>query len=241
MLPLVRELGVSRKLLHDWRRAWGLHGPRGIESQARSQTRPAQVTPVGRTGVKKQQRQIGQGTSRASAAVLAASMKRPYSSRATIRALFKITESGVARHLARSDQPSASRATATGITASPVSPARSLTGSVAKPASGQVSRRTSAPYWSGKPSQPLSSPSAPKPSCRENRSSHARREKEFSRPPRFCNSSFLNCHSRAAWRSQAMNGPVHRLGCSRSESPRTTRSTATLLVARPRLKSGPGA
>jgi hypothetical protein len=58
-----------------------------------------------------------------------------------------------------------SRATATGITVSPVSPARPLAGSVAKPASGQVSRRTSAPYWSGKPSQPLSSPSAPKPSC----------------------------------------------------------------------------
>jgi hypothetical protein len=52
----------------------------------------------------------------------------------------------------------ASRATATGIVVTPVSPAGSLAGSVAKPASGQVSRRTSAPCWSGKPSQPQSSP-----------------------------------------------------------------------------------
>jgi transposase len=30
VLPLARELGVSRKLLHDWRKAWGLHGPAGL-------------------------------------------------------------------------------------------------------------------------------------------------------------------------------------------------------------------
>jgi transposase len=27
VLPLARKLGVSRKLLHDWRKAWKLHGP----------------------------------------------------------------------------------------------------------------------------------------------------------------------------------------------------------------------
>jgi len=27
VLPLARELGVSRKILHDWRKAWDLHGP----------------------------------------------------------------------------------------------------------------------------------------------------------------------------------------------------------------------
>ena len=26
VLPLARKLGVSRKLLHDWRKAWKLHG-----------------------------------------------------------------------------------------------------------------------------------------------------------------------------------------------------------------------
>jgi transposase-like protein len=29
-LPLARELGVSRKILHDWRKAWDLHGPSGL-------------------------------------------------------------------------------------------------------------------------------------------------------------------------------------------------------------------
>ena len=29
-MPLARELGVSRKLLHDWRKAWDLHGPAGL-------------------------------------------------------------------------------------------------------------------------------------------------------------------------------------------------------------------
>ena len=28
--PLARKLGVSRKLLHDWRKAWKLHGPAGL-------------------------------------------------------------------------------------------------------------------------------------------------------------------------------------------------------------------
>jgi transposase len=54
LLPLARELGVSRELLHDWRKAWSLHGPAGLNPQARPQTRPAQVTPVGRTGGKGQ-------------------------------------------------------------------------------------------------------------------------------------------------------------------------------------------
>jgi transposase len=30
VLPLARELGVSRKLLHDWRKAFELHGPAGL-------------------------------------------------------------------------------------------------------------------------------------------------------------------------------------------------------------------
>jgi transposase-like protein len=36
-LPLARELGVSRKLLHDWRKACGLHG-----QARRSAPKPAQ-------------------------------------------------------------------------------------------------------------------------------------------------------------------------------------------------------
>jgi transposase len=30
VLPLARKLGISRKLLHDWRKAWKLHGPAGL-------------------------------------------------------------------------------------------------------------------------------------------------------------------------------------------------------------------
>lgn len=30
VLPLARKLGVSRKVLHDWRKAWRLHGPAGL-------------------------------------------------------------------------------------------------------------------------------------------------------------------------------------------------------------------
>src|ERR1700730_17462205 len=30
VLPLAREVGVSRKILHDWRKAWDLHGPAGL-------------------------------------------------------------------------------------------------------------------------------------------------------------------------------------------------------------------
>ena len=30
VLHVARELGVSRKLLHDWKKAWGLKGPQGL-------------------------------------------------------------------------------------------------------------------------------------------------------------------------------------------------------------------
>ena len=40
VLPLARELGVSRKLLHDWRKAWGLHGPAGLGAVRRAGRRP---------------------------------------------------------------------------------------------------------------------------------------------------------------------------------------------------------
>ncbi len=30
VLPVARDLGVTRKALHDWVRAWKLHGPEGL-------------------------------------------------------------------------------------------------------------------------------------------------------------------------------------------------------------------
>ncbi|NOJ44627.1 helix-turn-helix domain-containing protein [Bradyrhizobium sp. WSM 1791] len=30
VLPVARELGISRKILHDWIKAWKVHGPEGL-------------------------------------------------------------------------------------------------------------------------------------------------------------------------------------------------------------------
>jgi transposase-like protein len=30
VLPVARELGISRKILHDWIKAWKAHGPEGL-------------------------------------------------------------------------------------------------------------------------------------------------------------------------------------------------------------------
>lgn len=30
VLPVARELGISRKILHDWIKAWKTHGPEGL-------------------------------------------------------------------------------------------------------------------------------------------------------------------------------------------------------------------
>ena len=30
VLPVARKLGISRKLLHDWIKAWKAHGPEGV-------------------------------------------------------------------------------------------------------------------------------------------------------------------------------------------------------------------
>jgi len=46
VLPLARELGVSRKILHDWRKAWTCKWAFGIESQSGPQTWSSQVRPL---------------------------------------------------------------------------------------------------------------------------------------------------------------------------------------------------
>jgi transposase len=61
VLPLARKLGVSRKLLHDWRKAWRLHGPAGLNRKRGPKPGPPQVTPVSRTSGKGQQRRTGPG------------------------------------------------------------------------------------------------------------------------------------------------------------------------------------
>jgi transposase len=46
VLPLARELGVSRKILHDWRKAWGLHGPAGLNRKRGPKPGPRKLRPL---------------------------------------------------------------------------------------------------------------------------------------------------------------------------------------------------
>jgi transposase-like protein len=47
VLPLARKLGVSRKVLHDWREAWKLDGPVFSQSLARLGGRGSRRTDTG--------------------------------------------------------------------------------------------------------------------------------------------------------------------------------------------------
>jgi transposase len=46
VLPLARELGVSRKILHDWRKAWDLHGPSGLNRKRGPKPGPREFRPL---------------------------------------------------------------------------------------------------------------------------------------------------------------------------------------------------
>ena len=59
VLPLARELGLSRKLLHQWRKAWDAHGPAGLNrkrgrkpglQKALAAANPATPAPKGVSG-----------------------------------------------------------------------------------------------------------------------------------------------------------------------------------------------
>ena len=52
VLPLARELGVSRKLLHDWRKAWDLHGPAGLNRKRGPKPGPRKLRPLAEPAVK---------------------------------------------------------------------------------------------------------------------------------------------------------------------------------------------
>ena len=52
VLPLARELGVSRKLLHDWRKAWGLHGPGGLNRKRGPKPGPRKLRPLAEPAAK---------------------------------------------------------------------------------------------------------------------------------------------------------------------------------------------
>src|SRR3984885_818856 len=52
VLPLARELGVSRKVLHGWRKAWKLHGPAGLNRRRGPKPGPRKLRPLAEPAAK---------------------------------------------------------------------------------------------------------------------------------------------------------------------------------------------
>src|SRR3981189_3064416 len=52
VLPLARELRVSRKILHDWRKAWDLHGPAGLNRKRGPKPGPRKLRPLAKPAAK---------------------------------------------------------------------------------------------------------------------------------------------------------------------------------------------
>ena len=46
VLPVARELGISRKILHDWIKAWKVHGPEGLNRKPAPTPGPRKLKPV---------------------------------------------------------------------------------------------------------------------------------------------------------------------------------------------------
>jgi transposase-like protein len=46
VLPVARELGISRKLLHDWIKAWKAHGPEGLNRKRGPKPGPRKLKPL---------------------------------------------------------------------------------------------------------------------------------------------------------------------------------------------------
>jgi transposase len=46
VLPVARELGIARKLLHDWLKAWKAHGPDGLNRKRGPKPGPRKLKPL---------------------------------------------------------------------------------------------------------------------------------------------------------------------------------------------------
>jgi transposase len=46
VLPVARKLGISRKLLHDWIKAWEAHGPEGLNRKRGPKPGPRRFKPL---------------------------------------------------------------------------------------------------------------------------------------------------------------------------------------------------
>jgi transposase-like protein len=46
VLPVARKLGISRKLLHDWIKAWKAHGAEGLNRKREPKPGPRRLKPL---------------------------------------------------------------------------------------------------------------------------------------------------------------------------------------------------
>ena len=52
VLPVARELGISRKILHDWIKAWKAYGPEGLNRKPGPKPGPRKLKPVPKYGLR---------------------------------------------------------------------------------------------------------------------------------------------------------------------------------------------
>jgi transposase len=64
VLPLARKLGVSRKLLHDWRKAWKLHGSAGLNRKRGPKPGPRKLRRLAEPATKGSSGELAQARAR---------------------------------------------------------------------------------------------------------------------------------------------------------------------------------
>ena len=64
VLHVSRELGVSRKLLHDWKKAWGLKGPGGLNAKRGPKPGPKLIKPIAEVVAKSGAGELAQARAR---------------------------------------------------------------------------------------------------------------------------------------------------------------------------------
>jgi transposase len=64
VLPLARKLGVSRKVLHDWRKAWKLDGPAGLNRKRGPKSGPRKLRPLAEPAAKGDTGELAQARTR---------------------------------------------------------------------------------------------------------------------------------------------------------------------------------
>ena len=53
VLPVARKLGIPRKILHDWIKAWKAHGPEGLNRKPGPKPGPRKLKPLQAEAVKR--------------------------------------------------------------------------------------------------------------------------------------------------------------------------------------------